>query len=177
MIYEFPNYIDDETIEYIKQQVYPTIDYTKKKTYNRTGQTVPINEDEKHPELDLKLFSIFSKIQKDIAQDLFNPQFESGDSGYEFHRYNPNETCDKHSDGEVVCGLLRYATVIIFLNTVNQGGELVFDRLNKKVKPEKGKLVLFPPYGMFEHYTLPSPETREIIMTWFVYNNVNVNFL
>jgi len=57
---------------------------------------------------------------------------------------------------------------------VHEGGELVFPVQNKKIKTEVGKIVVFPPYGMYQHYTTPSDEPREVIVSWFVYNNLTV---
>jgi hypothetical protein len=85
--------------------------------------------------------------------------------------------CHTHSDGEAVSGLLRYASVVMHLNTIEEGGELVFPNQNKSVKTEEGKVVIFPPYGMFEHYSTPADVAREVIVTWFVYNNVRVEVL
>jgi hypothetical protein len=82
------------------------------------------------------------------------------------------EKCYKEQQDNVT--LLRYASVILHLNTVREGGELVFPEQNVKIQTEEGKLVVFPPYGMYGHYTTPSNETREVIVSWFVYNGINV---
>jgi hypothetical protein len=39
----------------------------------------------------------------------------------------------------------RLATLIVYLNTVSQGGATAFKDLNMKVSPEKGKALLFFP--------------------------------
>jgi hypothetical protein len=57
---------------------------------------------------------------------------------------------------------------------VHEGGELIFPEQNKSIKTEEGKLVIFPPYGMYGHYTTPSNEPREVIVAWFVYDGINV---
>jgi hypothetical protein len=96
------------------------------------------------------------------------------------HIYNPNDICRYHVDGELhditkQQTLLRYASVVIHLNTVTEGGELVFPNQNKSIKTEEGKLVVFPPYGMYGHYTTPSNQVREVIVSWFVYDGLTVN--
>jgi len=174
MIYEYPNFIDIEAITKIQKAVKPFINLEQKKTYNRQGQTVSINENGNMQEIDSFLFNIFGKAQIEIIEDVFKPTYPSGDSGYEYHIYNPSEICEEHADGEIANGLLRYATAIIFLNDIDEGGELVFPDLNKTVKCEAGKLVVFPPYNLFRHYTKPAKQKREIVMTWFVYSNLNV---
>ena len=40
---------------------------------------------------------------------------------------------------------------MIYLNDVEEGGETAFFHQNIKVKPEKGKMVIFPPYFTHMH--------------------------
>ena len=181
MILEFPNYLDSKTTEEIRESIKPFISNKKATAYNRDGNTVEITHTPELKELDDKLHKIFVKVQKDIIQNRYKPHFHSADSGYEYHLYNPNDICHYHWDGEVVGfddtnnkTLLRYASVILHLNTVHKGGELVFPEQNKSIRTEEGKLVLFPPYGMFGHYTTPSNKAREVIVSWFVYDKINV---
>jgi hypothetical protein len=181
MILEFPNYLDLETTKQIRDIIKPFISNKKQTTYNRDGNTVNISEISELKELDNKLHTIFNNIQANIIQQRYNPFGKSADSGYEYHIYHPMDVCHYHSDGEFgrsslnnSTSLLRYASVVLHLNTVHEGGELIFPRQNVKIKTEEGKLVIFPPYGMFGHYTTPSNESREVIVSWFVYSDCNV---
>ena len=181
MILELPAYVDCETINAVRNSVSPFLTLNKSHAYNRDGITVNISKTPELKEIDSKLASIFAGVQKNILAHRYKPFFSSGDSGYEYHLYGPNDICHIHSDGEFDfnettknTGLLRYASVVLHLNTVKKGGELVFTTQNQKVKTEAGKIVIFPPYGMFQHHTTPSEEQREVIVTWFVYNNVTV---
>ena len=178
MILEFPNYLSAETVKEIRDAIKPFISHKKETAYNRDGNTVMITQIPELKNLDNKLHKIFVKAQENIIQNRYNPQRASADSGYEYHLYNPNDICHYHSDGELADEssktLLRYASVILHLNTVHEGGELVFPEQNKSIKTEEGKLVIFPPYGMYGHYTTPSNEPREVIVTWFVYDGINV---
>lgn len=178
MILEYENYVSNEFVDEIRQQMSQFIKQeTKEIKNNRDGITVDITylstSNETIKELDKKISVMFSKLFSNIVSQRFKPQFSSGDSGYEYHLYSPGDICHYHSDGEVSHGLLRFATVILFL-TDNDDGELVFPSQNIEVKPEKGKVVVFPPYGFFGHYAKPSIKNREILMTWFVYNGVEV---
>ena len=179
MILEFPNYLDSETTKEIRDAVKPFVSCKKEVAYNRDGNTVNITEIPELKDLDNKLHEIFMKAQGSIIQHRYRPIFSSADSGYEYHLYNPNDICHYHSDGELADTignktLLRYASVILHLNTVHDGGELIFPEQNKSIKTEEGKLVIFPPYGIYGHYTTPSNEPREVIVTWFVYDGINV---
>jgi hypothetical protein len=179
LILEFPNYLDSEVTKEIKDAVKPFISCKKETAYNRDGNTVAITAIPELKNLDNKLHEIFSKVQQNIIQQRYKPQFKSADSGYYYHLYNPKDICHYHADGEFsnIKGnetLLRYASVILHLNTVHEGGKLIFPAQNKIITTEEGKLVIFPPYGMYGHYTTPSDEPREVIVSWFVYDGINV---
>jgi predicted 2-oxoglutarate/Fe(II)-dependent dioxygenase YbiX len=147
---------------------------------NRDGKTVHISEIDELKELDIELTKLFSEIQTNILSHRYKVNRKTGDTGYEYHTYYPGDICHVHGDGEISGlqnnkpSLLRYASVVLHLNTIDQGGELVFPAQNQKIKTEAGKIVIFPPYHMFQHYTTPSTETREVVVTWFVYSGINV---
>lgn len=178
MILEFPNYLNAETVKEIRDAVKPFVSSKKETTNNRDGNTIYITKLPELKDLDNKLHKIFIEVQSNILKHRYKPTYASADSGYEYHLYNPNDICHYHWDGELTDGnnktLLRYASIILHLNTVHEGGELVFPNQNKSIKTEEGKLVIFPPYGMYGHYTTPSNEPREVIVTWFVYDGINV---
>lgn len=180
MIIEIPKAISPEQCRNIRQAVAPFIAGAEQNTYNRDGKTVSISRTPELVEVDRYLLNLFGRVQENVIAQRYRPpsQYGSADSGYEYHLYGPQEVCHFHADHEVSDGSdktsLRYASVTLHLNTVNEGGELVFPAQNKKVKTEEGKIVIFPPYGMFGHYTTPSDEPREVIVTWFVYGNVHV---
>jgi len=179
MILEFSNYLDSNTVKEIKDAVKPYISNKIQTKYNRDGNTVDITNTPALKEIDNKLHKIFLDIQQNIVLQRYKPQYQSADTGYEYHIYHAGDVCHYHVDGEFEdtksdTTLLRYASVILHLNTVKEGGELIFPSQNKSIKTEEGKLVIFPPYGMFGHYTTPSNEAREVIVSWFVYDKINV---
>jgi predicted 2-oxoglutarate/Fe(II)-dependent dioxygenase YbiX len=180
MIIELLNYIDAKTIAEIRNSVKPFLPKQKRGQFNRDGFTVNITENKELTELDNKINDIFINLQKDILEYKYRPAIKSsGSSDFEYHLYEAGDICRCHTDGEINLSseknysLIRYASVVIHLNTINEGGELVFPNQNIKVKTEAGKVVIFPPYGFYEHYTTPSNEDREVLVTWFVYNGVN----
>jgi len=183
MIIELPEYVDKETTKRIRDLMPYYVDSCSKYKYGtyRDGKTVVITDlANNHPELkeiDDILHGIFSEVQDSILNRRYKPIYQSGDCGYEYHRYDPGDVAHPHSDVEVQENFLRYASVVIHLNTIEEGGELVFPNQNKSVKTEEGKVVIFPPYGMFEHYTTPAKVAREVIVTWFIYSNVRVQVL
>lgn len=180
MIIEIPNAVTREQCSFIREAVKPFLVFSNQNTYNRDGKTVNITRTPELCEIDNFLAEVFVRVRRNVLQQRYRPPPEagSGDSGYEYHMYGANEVCHFHADHEFHDGsqetMLRYASVTLHLNTVHSGGEVVFPTQNKSVKTEEGKLVIFPPYGMFGHYTTPSEEPREVVVTWFVYQNLIV---
>jgi len=178
MILELPNYVDFETIDIIKNNIN---DYKIGKTsihssYNREGVTFNISKINELKHLDEIIYKLCANITQNVIIPNYKPVYAIGDSGYEYHCYEPKQICKPHADGEftVNSSLLRVASVVFHLNTVHEGGELVFPNQNESIKTEKGKVVIFPPYSFYPHYTTPSEESREVIVTWFVYNGINI---
>lgn len=182
MIIELPNFISAEEIDKIKKLINPAIPNVETFAYNREGKSIYISQDSNLSELDGMLLEIFTKIKKDVVDFRYKPQNPTGDSGYEYHKYGPNQICHHHADGEFAKTndpnyfKLRFASVVLHLNTVEEGGELVFPAQNKSIKTEAGKVVIFPPYATHAHYTTPANVDREIIVTWFTYANILLQF-
>jgi len=173
MILEIPNFATAEQVAIIRNGVHPFLPKVETPTYNRDGRSVFISKTPALQTIDVLVATLMDKLQAEVVKHRYKPMFNSGDSGYEYHLYAPGQMCHYHTDGEVAQGVLRYATVILFL-TDNEGGELVFPAQNKEVKPEAGKMVVFPPNGTHGHYSKPSTTNREIVMTWFTYVGVQV---
>lgn len=175
MIIEISNYVNLDFIKEIKSSVIPYINYNDNVSCNRDGNTVCISKLNELKNLDNKLCGLFKNIQTEIIQHRYKPMYASADNGYEYHIYNPRQICHYHADSEIDSdGSLRYASVVIHLNTVKNGGELIFPSQNRSIKTEIGKVVIFPPYSMYGHYTTPSDEAREVLVSWFVYKDKKV---
>lgn len=193
LVLEYPNFISSEKIDWIRKVMQKHMNLCSTNSYNREGNSIHITMQSKNnnemKEVDDYLFSVFGELSKKIS-DIYKPRYDVSDSGYEYHVYPPGKICKEHADGEVCLGgsiynpevffdvsLLRYATAVIYLTDNKDGGELVFPDAGVKVSPESGKAVVFPPYGFYRHYSTQAKENREIIMTWFVYSNINVRIV
>lgn len=174
MIIELPNYIDLDLVEEIKTLSRPYINKNINHKIYRDGQTVEISKNIELKELDNKLHALCNNLQRNIIAPRYSPLFESADTGYEYHLYNAGDIAHPHEDGEVDESFLRYASVIMCLNTPKDGGELIFPKQNKTIKSEAGKVIVFPPHGTYTHYTTESTDIREVIVSWFVYANIVV---
>ena len=61
----------------------------------------------------------------------------------------------------------RLFSLLLYLNNVAEGGETVFPLHEVSVKPETGKLVIFPPGFPYLHYaTMPISDHKYAINSW-----------
>jgi len=93
------------------------------------------------------------------------------DMGYGIQRYNPGEYYHWHIDGGSHDFSQRQLVALWYLNDVpGPGGETEFLFQDIKIKPEKGKLVLFPPFWTHEHRAVTLNEgVKYIATTWIVF--------
>ncbi len=93
------------------------------------------------------------------------------DMGYGIQRTNPGEHYHWHIDGGSHEFSHRQLVAIWYLNDVpGPGGETEFLFQNIKVKPEVGKLILFPPFWTHEHRgVILEQGVKYIATTWIVF--------
>ena len=91
--------------------------------------------------------------------------------GYGIQRTNPGEHYHWHIDGGSHEFSHRQLVAIWYLNDVpGPGGETEFLFQNIKIKPEIGKLILFPPFWTHEHRGVTLEKgTKYIATTWIVF--------
>lgn len=182
MIYELNDYVSKDDLVYINKTINKHIkenenSFARKDNSYRHGKTILITGESELQELDKKIKDIISSLMGFVERN-YRPEYGVGDSGYEFHRYFPGDVCKTHQDNTMPFikrngkSLIRFLSVVIHLNTPQEGGDIVFPDQGKVVKTEAGKVVLFPPYGFVPHYVTKSLENRDVIVTWLVYNGV-----
>ena len=93
------------------------------------------------------------------------------DMGYAIQRTNPGEFYHWHIDGGSHEFSGRQLVAVWYLNDVEgPGGETEFSYQQVKVKPEAGKVVLFPPFWTHEHRGVTLEEgVKYIATTWVVF--------
>ncbi len=123
---------------------------------------------------------------KDIDQALFRsmgqailefresyPYFKGPfkDMGYAVQRTLPGEHYHWHIDGGSHDFSQRQLVAVWYLNDVaGSGGETEFLFQDIRIKPEQGKLVLFPPFWTHEHRGVTLQEgVKYIATTWVVF--------
>lgn len=78
---------------------------------------------------------------------------------------------DTHIDTDTKETYNRMVAWVLFLNDVEEGGEFEFEYSGLKVKPEKGKVLMFPCNYLFP-YRVNTPKSNDLtIMTGYIYND------
>ena len=72
-------------------------------------------------------------------------------------------------------GTCRILTYLFYLNTIDEGGETEFID-GTKIKPEKGKLLIFPATWPYVHKgNMPVNSNKYIVTVWLLLKNLNNN--
>jgi len=122
-------------------------------------------------DVDKILFTSLSKALSAVKKqyDFFSGPFK--DIGYAVQRTNPGEYFHWHIDSGSHQFSDRQLVAIWYLNNVSgPGGETEFLNQEVKINPERGKLILFPPFWTHEHRGVTLKEgTKYIATTWIVF--------
>ena len=115
--------------------------------------------------LALNLKQYFNFIRDKLDYGFNNPK----DSGYKMKKYDKNDGWfDWHVDFSINQHetTSRALAVILYLNDVNDGGCTEF-RFGLQIKPQKGKMIIFPATWMFPHRgQVPISNSKYIITTF-----------
>jgi prolyl 4-hydroxylase len=66
----------------------------------------------------------------------------------------------------------RYLVMLWYLNDVAQGGETRFPQLDVTVRPKAGRLIVFPPYWMYQHEGVtPVSGDKYILSTYLLFTD------
>jgi len=141
-------------------------DHSVKKT---TDLVVSNKEDWK--DVDEMFFRCVAAALKEFRESF--PYFKGPfkDMGYQVQRYRPGEYYHWHIDGGSHQFSQRQLVVIWYLNDVpGPGGETEFLYQDVKIRPEQGKMVLFPPFWTHEHRAVRVVQgVKYMATTWVVF--------
>lgn len=101
----------------------------------------------------------------------FAPFKDVGDVGYKILRYEPiTGGFDEHIDVTSLKSSSRFLAGVWYLNDIPEGdgGETKFFVQDIAIRPEAGKMVLFPPFFTHPHAGTPSKSHRRYIINTFV---------
>ena len=179
-IYEFQNSLSEDECN----QIIDKFEDSKEDHYKgRVGQNFTENVDIKKStemvisgkkdwkDFDTLFFTSLSKALSAVKKefDFFSGPFK--DIGYAVQRTNPGEYFHWHIDSGSHQFSDRQLVAIWYLNNVDgPGGETEFLNQNVKIKPETGKLILFPPFWTHEHRGVTLEKgIKYIATTWIVF--------
>lgn len=87
--------------------------------------------------------------------------YSSDPDGRQF--YKPHVDTDYSGNGHI-----RDFSAVLYLNTVEEGGDTVFTYFGAGVKPVEGRIVFFPANYAYMHEALPPvSEDKFAVVTWF----------
>lgn len=164
MIRRFEEYQDEQYPGRIGQQV--DFDNSIKKSTD-----LALGGKEHWKDIDQALFYSLGLALKDFRQrfPFFGGRFK--DQGYAIQRTDPGEYYHWHIDGGSHQFAERQLVAVWYLNDVpGPGGSTEFLYQNIKVQPQKGSLLLFPPFWTHEHRgeTLQDG-VKYIATTWLLF--------
>lgn len=95
-----------------------------------------------------------------------------GITGFQKQCYPPDEGhYTEHVDANSMLASLRVLSGVIYLNTVEQGGDTNFPYQDKKIKPVQGAIAVFPSNFAFPHAALnPTNKPKYIVATWLTFS-------
>ena len=132
---------------------------------------IVISRKDEWKEVDELLFTSLAKALSKVKKqyEFFNGPFK--DVGYAVQRTKPGEYYHWHIDSGSHQFSARHLVAIWYLNDAEgPGGETEFLNQNIKVKPETGKLILFPPFWTHEHRGVKLQKgVKYIATTWIVF--------
>ena len=122
-------------------------------------------------DIDRELFRSLGQANQEFREtySFFKGPFK--DSGYAIQRTSPGEHYHWHIDGGSHEFSQRQLVAVWYLNDVaGPGGETEFSYQNVRVRPEAGKLLLFPPFWTHEHRGVTLEQgVKYIATTWAVF--------
>ena len=180
-IYEFPNAL---TRDFCREMIRRFEEKPEQQIQGRMGQAAAVqNEIKRSTDLrisgradwkdaDATLVRSLTEAFQEIAHAF--PFFAANrfkDMGYQMQRTLPGEYYHWHVDGGPGEFMSRQLVAIWYLNDVEgPGGETEFPIQQLKVKPEEGKLVLFPPFWTHVHRGVTLEQgVKYIAPTWICF--------
>ena len=143
----------------------------KEDTSIKKSTDMVISGKDEWKDIDELLFTSLAKALSRVKKqfEFFNGPFK--DVGYAVQRTKPGEYYHWHVDSGRHQLSDRQLVAIWYLNDIEgPGGETEFLNQAIKVKPETGKLILFPPFWTHEHRGVKLQKSvKYIATTWVVF--------
>ena len=138
----------------------------------RTNLRISDSENPLWSDFDKTLFISLGRSLQDMVGKYvpiaMMPPFE--DTGYQIQRYAEGQHYKWHVDNSHPATSQRFLAALWYLNDDFEEGETEFQFQDVKIAPERGTLVLFPPFWTHLHRALPPVGgAKYVITSWVVY--------
>jgi predicted 2-oxoglutarate/Fe(II)-dependent dioxygenase YbiX len=123
-------------------------------------------------DVDNNLFRSLAMALKEFKEiyPYFSDMSRFKDMGYNLQRYREGEYYHWHVDADNLAIASRQLVALWYLNDVAEGGTTDFVFQDASVTPEKGKLMLFPPFWTHEHRAgVVKKGVKYIATTWITF--------
>ncbi len=123
-------------------------------------------------DVDNNLFRSLAIALKEFKEiyPYFSEMSRFKDMGYNLQRYREGEYYHWHVDADNEALAPRQLVALWYLNDVEEGGTTDFVFQGASVTPEKGKLMLFPPFWTHEHRAgIVKKGVKYIATTWITF--------
>jgi prolyl 4-hydroxylase len=116
----------------------------------------------------LRIDAAFDRYNRDIGLSIPLPVAPKlSDLTLKKYRPGGNERFQLHFDS-IYSVANRYLVLLWYLNDVHEGGETRFPQLGLSVKPATGRLLMFPPYWMYQHEGVPPHSGDKFILSTYL---------
>lgn len=158
-IFEQKNFSSEASASLILKKIKEADLPFKKSSYNIYGENYEYHDLQE--EKDFK--EIIKENQREIKTQI-DKYFESYDVhvpqqdflGTSVLYLKTGSLVPRHTDDPYDMGTLRNIGVLLYLNTLASGGELIFPLQRRSITPEAGKLLIFPSAFTHPHQVMPS---------------------
>jgi hypothetical protein len=117
------------------------------------------------------LADVYRRYQKD-AKNYYSPPLKELEE-FRIKRYNTsgNERFDEHVDVNDIGSSIRAVAFLFYLNSNN--GNTIFPNHELNIKPECGRVVVFPPTWEYPHAGLPPSNNSKYILSTYIHYGKN----
>jgi prolyl 4-hydroxylase len=118
--------------------------------------------------MDSQMLEYFERYNRDVGLSLgISPPKKRAEFIVKRYRANLNESFQLHFDALGAVSN-RYLVFLWYLNDLSEGGTTDFPDLNVSIEPKAGRLLMFPPYWMFQHTGTPPKSGDKFIMSTYL---------
>ena len=108
------------------------------------------------------------RYNRDVGLDIAVPNSpKTAELIMKRYRAGADEQFEQHFDS-IADVANRYLVLFWYLNDVMEGGETVFRQLDVRITPREGRLLVFPPYWMYQHAGLPPLSCEKYILSTYL---------